>query len=528
MSLVSSMNIAQQALAVNQAALSVVSNNIANVDTPGYSRLRADLASVVNYTPTYGSTVTEANLLSGVQIANIKRYSNSFLQSYSRQTNSSYEYLNQYSTISTQLEDLTNSLNNTGLSQAFTDFYAAADALGNAPADGTARVSYIQAAKNVVIQFNTIANSLSSMKESLVGDPTSGNASSLQSSQIYNSAQETNNLLDQIASVNSDIVKTNAANGSSAPLLDKRDALLKSLSSLMPANVQEESNGTVTVSIGNHDLVSGIDAVAHLKVDVGDTTTPAIISLESTDTPPVPIVNNINSQINSGSMGAILDLCGPSTGNLTIAEISQNLDTMASGFAGIMNDIQNGTPAGQAGTHAMCLDSNGLLTDSTATNFLFVNSDSALPSATGITAANLSVNSALIGNTNLIAASRLSAAEYAKGAAVYGKETGNNANMTLVVQSRSTSYSTTGNTTVEKFLANFVGDVGAQAENINTQLTNQTLVNSQVQTNLSSETGVNLDDELTDLIKYQRAYQAASRVFSVCSSLMEELINLGK
>lgn len=522
MSLVSSMNIAQQALAVNQAALSTVSNNIANQNTPGYSRLRVDLASVVNYTPTYGSTIDEANTLAGVQVADIQRFSNSFLQSYSRQTNSSYEYLNQYSTIATQLEDLTNTMNDTGLSAAFTSFYEAANSLNDAPADATARQSYMQAAKNVVTQFNTMASSLSDMKEALVGDPTSGNVSSLQSSQIYNSVQDVNNLLDQIAATNSDIVKTNAAKGSSASLLDKRDQLLTSLSSLIPINVKEETNGTVTLSLESHELVSGTEALAHFKVQSKDVTTPAVISLETTDAVPVPIANNVNAEINSGSIGAILTLCGTSPGNLTIGSVSTNLDTMASGFAKIMNDIQNGTPTGQAGTHAMCLNASGQLTDSTQN--LFVTSDA---TAT-ITAANMAVNPSILGDTNLIAASRLSAAEYAKGAAVYGKETGNNDNMKLVAQSRSTSYPETGNTTIEKYLANFVGDVGTQVENISAQFDNQTLVNQQVKTNLAAETGVNLDEELTDLIKYQRAYQAASRVFSVCSSLMEELINLGK
>ena len=107
MSLVTSMNIAQQALLVNQAALNVVSNNIANLDTAGYSRERVELAPGVNYTPLGGSVMAQVYSGSGVQIDSVQRYTDMYLQSYYRQQNSDNNYLTQYSQVATSIQSMT-------------------------------------------------------------------------------------------------------------------------------------------------------------------------------------------------------------------------------------------------------------------------------------------------------------------------------------------------------------------------------------------------------------------------------------
>lgn len=522
MTLLSSINIAKQSLSVNQAAITTVSNNITNMDTDGYSKVKVNLASVVNYTPSAGNTMAQANSLSGVEIANVQRYSDSYMQSYYRQENSQFNYLSQYSSIAGTLEGITNELNGTGLASTLSAFYTAAGTLANSPNDATARQSYMQQAQNVSIQFNQTSNNLANIKESLVGDPNATSSASLESSQIYSAVQDVNNLLDQIAKVNFDIIKTNNGSTSSTSLLDQRDALVNKLSSLIPITATEQPNGTVAVSLGNNVLVNSPTVTGHLKVSSGDDTTPAIISIVDPNDTSTSIVGNVNSDITSGSIGAVLDLCGSNSGKLTISGIMKNLDILASGFAGVMNAIQNGDPNSDQSV-AMALDANGKLTRSTQN--LFVSSDATDPV---ISASNISVNPLIVANTNYIAAARISKADYDAGATTYQQQVGNNTNMTMVSASRSTTYGSLGNTSVEKYLANTVGNVGTQVENLNTNLENQTLVLGEVTTTLQSKIGVNLDEELTDLIKYQRAYQASARIFSVCSDLLGELVNLGK
>ncbi len=516
MSLLSSISIAQTGLTASQAAISVVSNNIANVDTEGYSKLKVDQSSVVNYTPSAGNTVAQANSLGGTQIGSINRYSDSYLQNYYWRENSSYNYLEEYSSIASNIEDLTNELNDTGLSEALTNFYSAADALNDSPSDITARQNFVDQAENVCSVFNTMATSLNNIQEELVGDPSV--QGSIDASKISSSVDDVNGLLDQIAEVNNDIIKTNSGGTSSTSLLDQRDALITKLTALVPVRVTEHANSTVDIQLGDYDLVNGITNTGYLKVSSGTTDEPAVVSI--VDSNNNTTATNVNDKITGGSIGAILDVCGTaSSGNFTVSGVMKSLDTLASEFASILNEIQTGDPSGD-GTTALAMDKSTLKLITSTTNLL-VSSDS---STTTINAANISVNSTIVDDPYLVAAARLdtTATTYTDSAV------GNASNAALIIKSRTTTYDDLSHQTIEDYLTNMVTDVGNETKSLSTSLDNETLVLNQVQTNLQSATGVNLDEELVDLMKYQRAYQASARVFSICSDLLEELVNLGK
>lgn len=565
MSLVSSMNIAQQALSVSQAAITVISNNIANVDTEGYSKLRVNQASVANYSPTVGNAAMVAESCSGVTIASVTRYSDSYLQSYYRQENSLYSYLDKYSSIASNVEDLVNELNSTGLSSALENFYKATDVLNGSPADSTARQNYVDAAKNVCSVFNNMSLNLNNIKESLVGNGTTDG--SLSSSEIVNETDNVNSLLDQLSEVNFAIVKTYDGKTASPSLLDQRDVLINQLAKLIPVNIEESKNGTVNISLGDKYLVSGSDVKGHLSATAtGDANNPVQIDIVDDKDPTKVLFSDVTDSIASGSLGAILDICGSNSTDFTIKSVLDNLDTMASEFSSVLNGIQVGDPKGD-GTVAMAMDkkTKQLIV---STDLMFVNSSSpnvttisstsptqagdkagtvittaggittivttvlnsnntttvTTKSQAAITAANISVNSAVDNDPYLVAASRVAAS-----ATGDKDETANNSNIKLVVDARTNSsyYSHLGGTTIEKYLSNSVSSAGSGIKNINERFKNQTLVLNQVQNNLQSATGVNMDEELTELIKYQRAYQAAARIFGVCKEMMDELVKLG-
>lgn len=523
MSLTSSMNIAQEALSVAQAAITVVSNNIANVDTPGYSKLRADQATVVNVFKKAGdSAVLEAESLSGVTLAAVTRYSNTCMESYYWDESSTGSYLSQYSSIASNIQDLVNELHDTGLSKALSDFYTAANSLSNTPGDYTARQNYVSKAQNVCAIFNTMSSNLTGIQKNLVGT-----AATTESSEIATQVGEVNNLLDQLATVNESIIKTNNGTTSAASLLDQRDTLVAKMALLMPVKTTENPNGTMDVSLGSNKLVDGLNVIGHLNVansivSGNITTTVSIINPEN---PSITLVSDVNSQLTGGSIGAILDSCGTGSTKLTISGVLKSVDAMASEFATVLNAIQTQVDYhGTTGT-PMCIDKTTLkLTTSGATNYLLVNS--ATNTSAGITAANISVNSAVTTDPYLVAAARVNTVTNP----TYQNDTGNNSNMTLVKNARTDAsyYTNLGGTTIESYLAAEVADVGSDVENIDTKLKTQTLVQKEIQTKLTAATGVNLDEELADMIKYQQAYQAAARVFSTCNDLLDTLVNLGK
>lgn len=522
MSLTSSMNIAQQALSVSQAAITVVSNNIANIDTPGYSKLRANEATVsTSFDSASQSPIQEADSFSGVELASITRYSNAALQSYYDQENSTYSYLSQYSSTASEIESVTNQLNNTGLSTAISNFYTAANTLNNDPSDITARTNYVSTAQTLCSQFNSISSSLTTIQKTLVGDATSNSASDM-ASEVAN----VNSLIDQLATVNQNILKTNSSDGTSSPsLLDQRDSLVTQISSLVNVNTEINKNGTVNVSLGDYRLVKDGGVIGHLKATNSTNVSGNLVTTISIVDPAnssKTLINNVNGEITGGSIGAILDVCGTNPAKLTINGVLGNLNTMANEFASVMNSIQTTAnyPVGSANGTPMAIDGTTMkLTTTTVAMFL----NSSTSTTAGITAGNISVNTAIMNDPYKVAAARL--VDTTKVDSI-----GNNSNMTLVIDARSDSsyYSALGGVTPEQYLASTVSSVGAQVSNINNNLATQKAVTTQIKTNLSSQTGVNLDEELGDLIKYQRAYQAAARVFSTCNDMLNTLMNLGQ
>ena len=518
MSLVSSLNIAQQALAVNQAAITVVSNNIANVNNENYSKLKVNLSDIINYTKLTGSSIAQAETLSGVQLSKITRFADEFLESYYRGENSELSYLKEYSTIATSVQDIMNELNDTGLTNALLNFYNAANALADDPTDVTTRQNYVSCAQTVCTTFNTVYKSLTQIQQSLVGDYTING--DCDSAEIGTSITQVNSLLDQLSKVNTNIVKTNSTSTSSNALLDQRDALLEELSTYLPIKTEINASGTVNIKLGNYDLIKGNVVKGYLDVTNQGATADNPVRIDIVDAEGTPLRENVNNLLNSGTIGAILTASGPSTSiNLTVNNVLASINLLASTFAEQLNSLQAGAKViDGVNTYAMCLSDD--YTELVASNeSLFLNNNSG--TASGITAGNISVNSELEEKLYLIAAGR-------KTNPADSSDVGNNSNMVQVANTQTNSYLILDNQTFTNYLATKVSGIGTNVESIDNNVATQSSVLDSIKAQLASETGVNLDEELGDLIKYQQAYQAAARIFSTCSSLMEELIHLAQ
>lgn len=509
MSLISSMNIAQQALLVNEAALNVVSNNISNVNTIGYSRQRVCLSANVNHIG--GSAYLQAYSGTGVSIDRVERYTDTYLQSYYRQQNSLYNYLNQASNIASNIEDIMNELNGTGLEAAFTSFFEAAQTLNLNPSDISARQNYVQQVQTVALKFNDLGSNLKASRTALVGDVNI--PGTLTGSKIYSLTTAANQKLEQIAKINFDIVKISSPGMLPSSLLDTRDQLISELSQLVPVSITENTNGSVNISINGLEMIKGAELLGTLDLVAGNESTPAILRVKNSNGQ--VIYDNINSYIDNGSIGAVLDMASDSDDILTVKSAMKNLDKLANGFATIINRIQTAIIDGKTPL-AIDKDTN-LLID--ATENIFESSD-----GEAIGALNIRVNSDVLKDPYLVAAARLdkTSPDYSSSAI------GNNSNMLMVLDVRNSNSSELENYSPESFLAKMVGDIGLKVANINTNVKSQSSVLAQVGNQLSSATGVNINEEVIDLTKYQAAYQASARVYSLCNDLLDVLINLGR
>ena len=153
-SLFSSLNIASNALTVNESAISVVSHNVANMNTEGYSKQRVNLATR-NISGAIGDNVqAQIRANGGVMIANVTRYNDAYLNSYYRdQLSILREYEEKLGNIG-DLADIFDDLEGTGISDALASFYEAVNNLNEYPASSTARVNFIESAKTLTATLN--------------------------------------------------------------------------------------------------------------------------------------------------------------------------------------------------------------------------------------------------------------------------------------------------------------------------------------------------------------------------------------
>jgi flagellar hook-associated protein 1 FlgK len=247
-------NIGVSALRVAQAGINVTSHNIANVNTPGYSR-----QAIIQGTQ-LSQNMGQGYFGSGADVVGVTRQYNDFLgaQLTAAQTRSS-SLATQYD-LSIQVSNLLGDANG-GLDTALQDFFAAANTVANSPESLAARQTMIGSAQSLNNRMQTLNARMNEIRDSLNG-------------QISNSANQINSYAKQIAVLNDNIVIAQAQGGASQlpnDLLDQRDYLVAQLSQEIGVTSVKQYDGSMDVFIGNgQSLVIGTQ-VSSVQVTTSST-----------------------------------------------------------------------------------------------------------------------------------------------------------------------------------------------------------------------------------------------------------------
>jgi flagellar hook-associated protein 1 FlgK len=444
------MSIAGGGLQAAQGALNVTANNIANSDTPGYTR------EVVNLSES--PTVDQGNsqLGTGVTLQGFTSIRDEVLQlQIDNQTQQAGSSLAQ----SNALQQLETGFSSTsGLGVDLTSFFNGISQLSTDPSSSSLRQAVLSNATSVVNDFHSAATGISQLQTGL--DET-----------VPKSTTEINQLSSQIADLNAQISSAGTAGQDSGTLVDQRDQLVSQLSQLINVQTTTTPNG-VTLTTGNGTpLVVGNQAFALTSAAGSDGLQHVFQNGQ-----------DITSTLTGGSLGGTLQVR-----DSELPALQTKLDNLASQFSSAINS------ANQSG-----FDLNGATGEAVFTT----------ASATGAAA---SIQLALTSPSGIAASS--------DGTTGSG---GNLSNL-LAVQ---TAALPSGMTPVDAYsdIVYTAGDAASQA------LTSNTAANaalSQLQSQQASVSGVSVDQETTNMIQYQQAYQAAAKVISTVDSLYEILITMG-
>jgi len=224
------LGIASGGISAYQRALSTVSNNIANVNTEGYSRQDVVLKDSAP------KKMASMYVGTGVMLTNIKRQFDAFAESNLRNSTSDLASQKPMVDYAKRVMDIMGD-KSIGLSSAFDNFFAAASALSADPASTVQRTSFLRSADGVASRFVELNNQLD-----LIATETSEGIKSV--------AAQVNTLTGQLALINQSMAKSPTLEGQPAELLDRRDLTLRQLSDLVRTKVTFTTNGTVNVSLG--------------------------------------------------------------------------------------------------------------------------------------------------------------------------------------------------------------------------------------------------------------------------------------
>jgi flagellar hook-associated protein 1 FlgK len=304
MSLSSSLLIAVQSMLTNQGAMNVVSNNIANVNTPGYTREVANLVE----TPPAGYAGLQFG--TGVELQSVQSIRDNVLQ---LRLNQETQNQGKFGTLSTglnQIQTLFNEPAGSGLQNLISQFFNSFQQLSADPTNSGLRQSVISAAQSLAAGFNQSASALATQRQDA-------------DQAVVQTTQQINQLTAQIAQLNGQIAATSGGGQNANTFVDQRTELINQLSQLVDVQSITADNGSLTLTTtGGAALVVGNQSF-NLQAQVNPATGLHDVYAQGTD---------ITNTIQSGNLAGYVQLR-----DQTIPSIASNLDTLANGIATTVN-----------------------------------------------------------------------------------------------------------------------------------------------------------------------------------------------
>jgi flagellar hook-associated protein 1 FlgK len=552
-------NLAGKALLIHQKAISVTGNNIANVNTPGYSRQKLKLQTS---TPTQSALGPMGN---GVEAIGIEREYNRFL---GIQINAETETLGRWETQRDTLEiveSLFDESEDFGLNRCLSDFWTGWQDLSNDAPNFNERMVLQAKGSMVASSFNRISADLQKTQEGI-------------DLNIEGAVEDINQLSKEIADLNQKIMESEASGQKANDYRDQRDLALRELSEIIDINSFEDASGRVTVSVGagqplvesnayrmlaTHVNASGFKDVDWIDVDGTTQNITASISngkmkgwLESRDViiedylsrlddMASTFMREINTRHASGYgldestghnffTGGVFGAINSSSGSLSITgentlSSSINISLVGGGTAGselvttdpvsgdITVAIEDGVSTGAQIAAALQAhaDINSVSATAPATAWTLGAGTDAASIGGSHSAADIQVNPAIVNDLDLIAA-----------ASTLGGVPGDNSNAIAIANLQYTKTMTGSSLTFDDYYHSLVSEVGSKVQNTTSYYDHQSDMVVQMENRREAISGVSLDEEMINLVKYQNAYDAAAKLISTADELIQTVLNM--
>jgi flagellar hook-associated protein 1 FlgK len=462
----SALYIGRDALMTQQLAISVTGQNIANVNTPGYSRQRVNLESkVINS--------AQGSIGAGVIDKGVVRMYDQFLNAHIQEEIQQKGRWHAENQSMQQTEIIFDEASGDGLSQHMSQFWDSWQDLTLNPSGYAERKALTTSSEDMASNFQEKYRYLDQIQEDMDG-------------RITAATDEINSMASQISNLN-DRIQQMELNGSTAnDFRDQRELLMNQLSEKINFSVSEDSQGRVTLTLGDgHDLV-GSQPFGKLATAVNASGHKDVVWDSDPST-------SINGSISSGNLSGWMNVR-----DSLVPEYKNRLDLLAGQIIQEVNAIHR---AGQG------LDGVG-----SPTGIDFFSCDPASPAAT------IQVNPVILDDVNKIAA--------ASGSVSSGLVRGDNTQALAMAGLQNKLTMDGSSATFDTYFNTLVSRVGSDVQNASMNLEHHTMTVEEMENYRESVSGVSLDEEMVNLVKYQQGYAAAAKLIDTVSGMMDTIINM--
>jgi flagellar hook-associated protein 1 len=465
------LEVGRRGLFAQQMALNTTGHNIANANTTGYTRQRVEMQAS-NPISTAG-----VKLGTGVDTSKLIRLREEYLDVQIRAEHKNTGYWEAKSETFSKIEELLNEPSDDGLARTMDEFWKGWQELANHPESAASRSVVRQRGVAVAETFKHIMESLNEIESDI-------------KSVIDTKTNEINSLAKQIGDLNAQISRVVPNNYQPNDLYDQRDVLIDQLSKLVNVKVTPGENGMVDVSVGSEKLISGKEIN---KLTVGYDQSTGLYNPSE-----FKIGGNTISLDGGELVGYIESLGKINGGDLNVLpKLKNSLNELAKTFIEEVNKVH---------LNGMNLDNIEGISNNKVEFFK------------GTDAGNIEVHPDIMKSLNLIAAAK----EESPGLS----SSGNGKNAQALADIKFSTINIDGSdTSVSDFYRNIIGQLGIDSQESQRMLENSQLIVKQVENRRQSVSGVSLDEEMTNMIKFQQAYNASARMVTVMDQCLDKVIN---
>ncbi|QSQ10412.1 Flagellar hook-associated protein 1 [Koleobacter methoxysyntrophicus] len=458
------LEIAKRALFTHQHSLYVTGHNIANANTEGYSRQRGIHAATYPQFSYSLNRPTFAGITgTGVEMQEIRRMRDQFIDRDFRNENQIFGEWETKRDILQKIEYIFNEPSDSGIRSVLDEFWNSFQELSKNPENPTVRAVVHQRG---IALAETINHTYTQFKEL-----------QMQVNEAIDvKVKEINSLSLQIADLNDQILKTEATGDNANDLRDRRDFLVDQLSKIVKLYVDEDNNGMYTISVTGAALVTG-KYYNPIEFDVTDITSV-----------------------------------------ITFTDLGYNLVTDGGELKGLLEMRDNALPYYMKGLEDIA---QALMDEINPIH------------STGFGLGDASVDPTLTGNDFFISGSGNNLIELNPAlnvleriaAASSNNTPGDGSNALLIAQLKQKKIATLANGTFDDYTKSLISALGVDTQEAIRMTDNQQLLLTQIENRRESVSGVSLDEEMSNMIKFQHGYNSAARMVTAIDEMLEVVVN---